>query len=83
MMFQMLAVSSIQRVDAVHKEFAGRTNGDLMRIMLWAGAALAVLFVALLAVNYLQQRGRHRAEVAHRVKLEAKLRRAREARLQY
>lgn len=74
-MFQTLALTGADRVNAIHTEFADRESTDVLEILILVGLGVVVLFAVLLLANFVQGRARKRREAQHRAELEAQLRR--------
>ena len=83
MTFHTLAVTGVERLNAVHSNFAGRDTGNLVKVLTLLGVGIAVLFGVLAVVHYVQQQGRKRREVLHRAEMDAKLGRATRAQTRY
>ncbi len=83
MTFHILAVTGVERLNAVHSDFAGRDTGNLVKVLTLLGVGIAVLFGVMAIVNYVQQQGRKRREVLHRAEVDAKLSQTRRAQTRY
>lgn len=81
MWFHTLAASGAERVNAIHENFAGRTNADVLRLLYWGAPAVIVLFFVLALANHLQQRRERQQQVAHRAGMNAKRHRTARARV--
>jgi hypothetical protein len=75
MLISTLAVTGAERVNAIHREFAGRTTYEMLGGLLYLLLGLGALIGVLVLVNYLQNRIFRHAAAQHRAQLEAKLRR--------
>jgi len=83
MSFYTLAVSGADRVHAVHENFAGRSNTDLLQVLYYVLIAIVAVFFVLALANYLQQRNERNKQAAHRAQMDAKLARAARSRVRY
>ena len=83
MKFYTLAVSSNDRVRAVHEEFAGRGTEDVLNMLYMLFAGAVIMFGVLALANYLQNRARKQETSRHRAEMNAKLQRAANARARY
>jgi hypothetical protein len=78
-----LAVSGADRVEAVHREFAGRSTQDAVQVLGYAFVGVVLLFLILAAANHIQGSVRKRAEAEHRAEVDARMALAEQSRKRF